>query len=149
MDVWAEGSILKWHISGFYGWPERRDRPKSWKLLRTISPTLGTPWLCMGDFNEIMWVKKKKGETQEVLAKCLTSVKQHQPFTYGTWDPREALSLGQMVAQVQKIYSPALIEPWQLINGSLSSHLTWSNIGLDSIQITLRSLSFSMKFRAR
>ncbi|KAL8473505.1 hypothetical protein ACS0TY_030369 [Phlomoides rotata] len=61
MDVQTEGSILTWHISGFYGWPKRKDHPKSWQLLRRISPTTGTPWLCMGDFNEIMWAKEKRG----------------------------------------------------------------------------------------
>jgi hypothetical protein len=45
---------VPWKFSGFYGHPVTAKRFESWGLLRHLSGLSPTPWLCMGDFNEIV-----------------------------------------------------------------------------------------------
>jgi hypothetical protein len=42
-----------WKFIGFYGNPESDKRMESWSLLRYLSSFHPSPWLCLGDFNEI------------------------------------------------------------------------------------------------
>lgn len=50
-----------WMCSGLYGWPETSNRMKTWRLLEAIYRTAIKPWVCFGDFNEIMWNTEKCG----------------------------------------------------------------------------------------
>ncbi|KAK6123881.1 hypothetical protein DH2020_042372 [Rehmannia glutinosa] len=51
-----------WVFSGIYGWPDNSQKWKTCQLMRDINPGIGKPWLCAGDFNEIMWsVEKIRG----------------------------------------------------------------------------------------
>ena len=50
-----------WRFTGFYGDPETASRENSWDLLRSLSHRLNLPWLCMGDFNEILFANEKLG----------------------------------------------------------------------------------------
>ncbi|KAK3225835.1 hypothetical protein Dsin_005697 [Dipteronia sinensis] len=43
-----------WRFTGFYGNPDRRQRHQSWILLRRLTGISRLPWLCMGDFNEVL-----------------------------------------------------------------------------------------------
>ena len=52
---------FKWRITGFYGNPETYCRKESWDLLRSLSRKYQLPWLCFGDFNEIVLVEEKLG----------------------------------------------------------------------------------------
>ncbi|KAG7947040.1 hypothetical protein I3843_14G073700, partial [Carya illinoinensis] len=40
-------------VTGFYGHPITARRKESWARLRHLKVDQNTPWLCMGDFNEI------------------------------------------------------------------------------------------------
>jgi hypothetical protein len=42
-----------WKLTGFYGHSDWTKRHKSWSLLSHLWVFLSTPWLCVGDFNEI------------------------------------------------------------------------------------------------
>ncbi|KAL8519240.1 hypothetical protein ACS0TY_010253 [Phlomoides rotata] len=33
----------------------------TWQLLHNIKPDPETPWMCIGDFNEILWSMEKSG----------------------------------------------------------------------------------------
>ena len=44
----------KWRLTGFYGHPETHRRYESWHLLAFLNNQLHLPWLCLGDFNEIL-----------------------------------------------------------------------------------------------
>lgn len=44
----------QWRLTGFYGEPRRAMRKNSWYLLRFLRAQLGVPWLCVGDFNEVL-----------------------------------------------------------------------------------------------
>ncbi|KAL0009437.1 hypothetical protein SO802_010939 [Lithocarpus litseifolius] len=48
-----------WRFMGFYGEPEIASRENSWNLLRDLSHRHNFPWICLGDFNEILRLKKK------------------------------------------------------------------------------------------
>ncbi|XP_042964610.1 uncharacterized protein LOC122298825 [Carya illinoinensis] len=50
-----------WMLTGFYGHPVTSQRKISWNLLGALKPSCGTPWLCIGDFNEILCQKEKVG----------------------------------------------------------------------------------------
>ncbi|KAL4653447.1 hypothetical protein ACB092_01G304100 [Castanea dentata] len=43
-----------WRFTGFYGALETHLRSVSWILLKTLHNQLALPWLCEGDFNELL-----------------------------------------------------------------------------------------------
>ena len=56
-----EGTDKAWRFTGFYGAPETHLRSVSWNLLRNLQNQLALPWLCGGDFNELLKSHEKKG----------------------------------------------------------------------------------------
>ncbi|XP_074289571.1 uncharacterized protein LOC141614725 [Silene latifolia] len=58
-DVRIDG--LDWRCTGFYGWPAVHERYLSWELLRSLAAESRIPWLCVGDFNEILYAHEMKG----------------------------------------------------------------------------------------
>ncbi|OMO57673.1 reverse transcriptase [Corchorus capsularis] len=50
-----------WRFTGFYGRPETQLRMESWNLLRRLNTRSQLPWLCSGDFNEIISNLEKVG----------------------------------------------------------------------------------------
>ena len=50
-----------WQIRGFYGNPVTANREHFWALLKHLSLKLNLPWLCMGDFNDIVKAEEKMG----------------------------------------------------------------------------------------
>ena len=56
----SEGNF-QWRITGFYSHPETHRRYESWRLLAFLHSQLQLPWLCLGDFNEILSVNEKDG----------------------------------------------------------------------------------------
>lgn len=49
----ATGEEL-WRFTGFYGEPRRELRHRSWECLRLLNSKSNLPWLCAGDFNEVL-----------------------------------------------------------------------------------------------
>ena len=60
------GVDCRWRFTGFYGCPETKNRKHSWTLLKRLSKERQEPWLCAGDFNEIMLTHEKKGKTKRL-----------------------------------------------------------------------------------
>jgi hypothetical protein len=57
IDVWVmeQGcSTRQWRFTGFYGDPSRSRRKESWRLLRFLRNASNLPWICGGDFNEVL-----------------------------------------------------------------------------------------------
>ncbi|KAL5788264.1 hypothetical protein ACOSP7_005213 [Xanthoceras sorbifolium] len=52
---------LKWRFTGFYGCPVPNHRTDSWELLRRLKAVNRLPWLCGGDFNELLHNEEKLG----------------------------------------------------------------------------------------
>lgn len=50
-----------WRFTGFYGEPSTSMRHRSWSLLNKLGENNMEPWVVMGDFNEILWNREKKG----------------------------------------------------------------------------------------
>ncbi|KAK9678607.1 hypothetical protein RND81_11G222600 [Saponaria officinalis] len=55
---------MKWRLTGVYGWPAVHDRHLTWQLLRDLAQESNDPWLCIGDFNEILYSNEMKGGTR-------------------------------------------------------------------------------------
>ncbi|TXG53035.1 hypothetical protein EZV62_022204 [Acer yangbiense] len=50
-----------WQFSGFYGDPISSRRKLSWALLRRLREVDNLPWVCDGDFNDILSMTEKEG----------------------------------------------------------------------------------------
>ncbi|TXG57285.1 hypothetical protein EZV62_018598 [Acer yangbiense] len=50
-----------WRFSGFYGNPNPSFRRVSWDLLRRLQAVDTLPWVCGGDFNELLNLDEKLG----------------------------------------------------------------------------------------
>lgn len=56
-----DGQDNSWRFSSFYGTPEMHKHQESWDLLRSLNRNFALPWLCVGDFNEILKSHEKGG----------------------------------------------------------------------------------------
>ncbi|XP_074302786.1 uncharacterized protein LOC141634757 [Silene latifolia] len=61
MDFDVELGESKCRITGFYGWPALQDRHLSWQQLRLLATQSNDPWLCVGDYNEVLYSTEMKG----------------------------------------------------------------------------------------
>ncbi|KAK2639028.1 hypothetical protein Ddye_026823 [Dipteronia dyeriana] len=50
-----------WRLIGFYGNPDTNQRTHFWTLLRRLAGMVSLPWICLGDFNEILDGVEKMG----------------------------------------------------------------------------------------
>jgi exonuclease III len=57
----VEQDGFRWRFTGIYGEPTTEKKEKTWKLLRVLHQQLNLPWLCAGDFNEVLYNHEKKG----------------------------------------------------------------------------------------
>ncbi|XP_074301200.1 uncharacterized protein LOC141632558 [Silene latifolia] len=64
MDFEIQETEGNWRVTGFYGWQNVADRHLSWELLRELGAQYGGPWVCIGDFNEILFATEMKGGTR-------------------------------------------------------------------------------------
>jgi len=53
--------VEQWRFTGFYGESRREQRHRSWELLHFLSQQSSTPWICPGDFNEILEAQEQFG----------------------------------------------------------------------------------------
>ncbi|KAJ1266324.1 hypothetical protein BS78_08G142100 [Paspalum vaginatum] len=51
----------EWRFTGIYGEPKAEDKEKTWRLMRILKNRWKKPWLCAGDFNEILFNYEKEG----------------------------------------------------------------------------------------
>jgi hypothetical protein len=57
----VEANGVKWRFTGIYGESKQGQKENTWRLLRTLHAQDNLPWLCMGDFNEILFSHEKDG----------------------------------------------------------------------------------------
>lgn len=93
--------ITQWRLTGFYGEPRRERRKDSWYLMRFLRAQSASPWLCVGDFNEVLSAEEQIGVNERdewqisafqdaVNDCCLTDLGYHGlPYT---WDNRQEAS---------------------------------------------------------
>jgi hypothetical protein len=46
---------------GSLGYMENQKLKETWRILRTLNNLYKKPWLCLGDFNEILFGHEKEG----------------------------------------------------------------------------------------
>ena len=51
----------QWRFTGVYGFADSSRKQETWSLLRGLHRGVSLPWLCVGDFNEILWSHEKFG----------------------------------------------------------------------------------------
>ncbi|XP_042974569.1 uncharacterized protein LOC122306196 [Carya illinoinensis] len=54
-------SGVSWHLSAIYGHSETPLKQNTWNLLRLLNDQMSRPWLCCGDFNEILDLSENLG----------------------------------------------------------------------------------------
>lgn len=57
----VKDGLHQWRGTGLYGWPSHQDKHQTWKLMRFLNGYSNQPWLCFGDFNEVLYSFEKKG----------------------------------------------------------------------------------------
>lgn len=90
--------IRQWRITGFYGEPRRELRKNSWYLMKFLRAQLDLPWLCVGDFNEVLESYEHIGGNgrdewkmagfREAVAECKLNDLGYTGLPY-TWDNRQ------------------------------------------------------------
>jgi len=65
-QLYIDGDVVErdgfvWRLTGFYGGPKTDQKERPWKALRTLNAGRRHPWLCLGDFNEILFSHEKDG----------------------------------------------------------------------------------------
>ena len=43
-----------WRLIGFYGQPDPSKREETWTIPKSLGQSNQLPWLCIGDYNEII-----------------------------------------------------------------------------------------------
>lgn len=64
-EIRLDADDNKWRFTGFYGVPERQRRSESWNLLKYLSTLNPLPWVVMGDFNDMLEIKEKRGGNRQ------------------------------------------------------------------------------------
>ncbi|KAL0448855.1 UNVERIFIED_CONTAM: hypothetical protein Slati_1441900 [Sesamum latifolium] len=63
INAWlhSDSSPDRWRFTGFYEYSEVANRREGWNLLRRLSQSFVRPWVCVGDFIEILAQHEKQG----------------------------------------------------------------------------------------
>ena len=72
--------VDQWRFIGVYGYANSTRKLETWCLLRCLHRKYTLPWMCAGDFNELLWSHEKLGlgprqdckmkEFRDVLDEC-------------------------------------------------------------------------------
>ncbi|KAF5447348.1 hypothetical protein F2P56_032905 [Juglans regia] len=114
-----------WTLTGFYGDHVTGRRKLSWALLRALQPADDHPWLCLGDYNEILSNGEKVGGALRPLSQmeefriALLDTGLHDLGFKGdqfTWcNNREGLQFTK-----ERLDRACANSPWQLLFGNYS-----------------------------
>ena len=58
----------KWRLTCWYGEANRSLRYKTWDMMRYLKADCDLPWLCMGDFNEVLRREEQMGPNERDMA---------------------------------------------------------------------------------
>ncbi|KAL0405661.1 UNVERIFIED_CONTAM: putative mitochondrial protein [Sesamum latifolium] len=88
-----------WRFTGFYGHPDASKWKTTWNLLRQLRQLSSRPWLCVGDFNEILHhYEKEEGNLRakwqiDDFRQCLTDCELndlgYKGYHFTWWNRRE------------------------------------------------------------
>ena len=57
----TKSDVGTWRFTGFYDQPGTSKRYESWAQLKELSQKCNMPWICVGDFNEVLKSYEKSG----------------------------------------------------------------------------------------
>jgi hypothetical protein len=110
-----------WRLTVVYGEAQVNERHKTWDMLKFIRSSTDLPWLCMGDFNEVLHRDEHVGvserswsqilgfrDTVDICGLCDLGFK-GVPWTFEK----------KVAAEITAVYG--LIVPWPLLLGAHSS----------------------------
>lgn len=60
VDIKEPGGRV-WRFTGVYGEPRSDQKFLTWEMLRGLTSPADGPWICAGDFNEILYSHEKEG----------------------------------------------------------------------------------------
>ena len=60
-------SQILWRLTGVYGHPKERLKCEPWRLMRHLWGRASLPWVCLGDFNEILSSDERNGRIPKPL----------------------------------------------------------------------------------
>ena len=66
---------FKWRFTGIYGESRSEAKDNTWRMLRELKGQFNLPWLCCGDFNEILFSYEKEGGPPRAEA-CMEKFRQ-------------------------------------------------------------------------
>lgn len=122
---WEDG--LDCRLTGFYGEPVARQRHLSGELLKQLAVVREGPWLCCGDFNEILSVSEKTGpvlRSQRQIDDFRRTVEECGLYEFAftgyefTWDNRRE-GVANVKARIDRGFGNlALIQKW----GGFTTH---------------------------
>ena len=50
-------------LTAIYGFPESSNKNRTWELIRSVVPSHDVPWMCFGDFNDVLYpCDKRRGD---------------------------------------------------------------------------------------
>ena len=57
----TEKDGVLWRLTGIFDHPEKLKRIETWNLMRLLHQQVTLPWICIGDFNEMLSTNEKQG----------------------------------------------------------------------------------------
>ena len=57
-----------WRLTGLYGHPKEELKLETWRLMRHLHARPCLPWVCLGDFNELLASDEKNGGNSKLMA---------------------------------------------------------------------------------
>ncbi|KAH9742572.1 pentatricopeptide repeat-containing protein [Citrus sinensis] len=102
--VHSENGSL-WRCTGIYGHPETDQKRHTWTLLQRLAGLLSLPWLCFGDFNEILKLDEKTGKKD----RCMASINEFCEAVYGC-DLKDLGYNGYPFTWSNRRFGPNLVE---------------------------------------
>ncbi|XP_017979793.1 PREDICTED: uncharacterized protein LOC18594299 [Theobroma cacao] len=101
-EIMLRGS--KWRFIGFYGHPKANERHQSWSLLRQLESRSQLSWLCIGDFNEILFANKRKAELTGGKYKRRRFERHVLIVLYGIWVLLDQSILGGIIENLKSSF---------------------------------------------
>jgi hypothetical protein len=131
VDVEEENG-RKWRLTGIYGESKAGEKETTWKLLRTLHGQLqpNMPWLCVGDFNEILFTGEKEGGParaqgcMDAFRRCLEECELNDlgflgdPFTWrNNWHNVQGYVRERLDRAVANVAWRCMFPLYKIING--------------------------------
>ena len=143
-DVVEKMTGKSFRVTGFYGNTETHKRKASWALPKHLSSSSNSPWVCMGDFNEIFDNRERLGRgwhpswQMEDFRQAVVHCELHDlgfqgnPFTWRNKQKDEAFVMGRL----DRVFA---LVPWiSEFDGASVQHMAWQNS--DHCPVLLSSL---------